>query len=363
MTHRLTATTIPPDDAPGEALGDYRRRFELWTQDIRPVGAVELALVEVACRASWRLDRVARFEAADANRRAARRSDDPKVQSERCRAKQLGYYLMFTVGRDDSWEPVDFQTPNEYDDPPHFVDQLGRFQEGVEWLIAEWEAVLKDLAELPDGGAAPIRPCPGDPPRPSWEANRPRPPALEFAVRARGRAVRLLGIPLLEHGRPPRQPLIEAGQAELARLKTRLVELAGAAGSRRDADLALFDPGPPLGLLTRYQAAATRELFKAVELLARLRQSPGRLNPGATEAGDAPAPDVEAPAPAAAPSPEVEAAPGTEAAAGPPRAASPGPARPAQGVRNEATSPDRMDTLSAPRDSKEGSSEAERAGR
>ena len=370
MTHRLTATTIPPDDAPGEALGDYRRRFELWTQDIRPVGAVELALVEVACRASWRLDRVARFEAADARRRHERRSDDPKAQSERCRAKQLGYYLMLTVGRDDYWEPVDFQTPNEYDDPPHFVDQLGRFPEGVEWLIAEWEAVLKDLAELPDGGAAAIPPSPGDPPRPSWEANRPRPAALEFAVRARGRAVRLLGIPLLEHGRPPREPLIEAGQAELVRLKTRLVELAGEAGSRRDADLALFDPGPPLGLLTRYQAAATRELFKAVELLSKLRQSPGRLNPGATEAGDAPAPeaeapapDVEAPAPAAAPSPEVEAAPGTEAAAGPPRAASPGPARPAPNVRNEATSSEPMDTLSTVRDSEEGSSRAERVGR
>jgi hypothetical protein len=146
------------------------------------------------------------------------------------------------------------------------------------------------------------------------------------------------------------------------------VELAGEAGSRRDADLALFDPGPPLGLLTRYQTAATRDLFKAVELLARLRQSPGRLNPGATEAGDAPAPDVEAPAPevdapAPAAAPEVEAAPGTEAAAGPPRAASPGPARPAQGVRNEATSSEPMDTLSAPRDSEEGSSRAERAGR
>jgi hypothetical protein len=176
--------------------------------------------------------------------------------------------------------------------------------------------------------------------------------------------VRLLGIPLLEHGRPPRQPLIEAGVAELARLRKRLIELAGAAGSRRDADLALFDPGPPLGLLTRYQAAATRELFKAVELLAELRQSPGRLNPGATEAEaeaeaevEAPAPDVEAPAP------DVEAAPEVEAAVKAPAAAGPAVARGGRDVRNEATSSEPMDTLSAPRDSKEGSSRAERAGR
>jgi hypothetical protein len=329
--------------------------LDLWIADVQPEGAVELALVEVACRASWRLDRVARFEAADARRRLDRRGDDPKAQSQRCRAREMGYYLMFTVGRDDYFDPIDYQSPNEYDDPPRYVDELSRFKEGIEWLIGEWEAVLKDLAELPDGGAAAPAPWvptkPGDPGFPVGSGGPPK--AVAFALRTWGRALRLLGLPR-PGGKslPPPQALPEAGVAELARLRKRLVEMAGEAGARPESDLALFEPGPGLGLLMRYQAAA-RELFKAVELLARLRKSPGVLNPGATEAEA----EVAAPAEDEA----VESASGVAAKA--PSAPGSAGGRGGQNVRNEATSSEPMDTLSAPRDSKEGSSRAERAGR
>jgi hypothetical protein len=356
-THGLTATTVAPDDAPGEPPGYYRKRLDLWIADVRPEGAVELALVEVACRASWRLDRVARFEAAGARRRHERRSDDPKAQCERARARQLGYFLMFTVGCDDYFDPIDHQSPNEYDDPPRYVDELSRFPEGLEWLIGEWEAVLKDLADLPDGGATPpkpwVAPKPGEPDfRPGQSLIVP-PKPVAFAIRTWGRAVRLLGLPR-PGGKslPPPQALPEAGVAELARLRKRLVELAGEAGSRRESDLALFEPGPGLGLLMRYQTAATRDLFKAVELLAKLRKSPGVPNPGATEAvAEA---EVAAPAGDGAPEPETKA-PATAPAAA--------VARGGRNVRNEATFTEHSNTYSTVRDSKEGPSRAERAGR
>src|SRR6516165_4071064 len=73
LKHGLAALTLDPVDVPGEPPGGFRKHLDLWVDDLKPQNVLELTMVRRACRASWKLDRCARFEDA----LAARRDDTP----------------------------------------------------------------------------------------------------------------------------------------------------------------------------------------------------------------------------------------------------------------------------------------------
>ena len=336
LKHGLAALTLDPVDVPGEPPGGFRKQLDLWVDDLKPQNVLELTMVRRACRASWKLDRCARFEDA----LAARRADPPprllppllvmppgpvpprEEPSPKVRAQRLGALLMLELEfLDDAYEEDEGRgiECEPYDNAPRDADLLCRFKEGVEWLIAEWEQVLKEL------------PVEGEPPRGAVAVER----------RARAKAIRLLGLPTHEAPakRPPHsacgQSLREAGEAELRRLGLLHAELSARPESRVESDLKLLKVGPEAELLLRYEAAAERELHRAVGTFLRLRQHPELVSP------EEPAAAEEAPA----------APDGSAAKVG---SKQPSP-RTQPAARNEATLPERLDPDSGPQIGRAGS--------
>ena len=114
-----------------------------------------------------------------------------------------------------------------------------------------------------------------------------------------------------------------------------------------DADLRLLKAGPEAELLLRYEAAAERELHRAVATLLKLRQHPELVGASGPEAVA-----VEEPAAVA------EAAP--EAAGSAKKSGSKGASRRTMpGARNEASVPERLDPGSGPQTARAGSPGAE----
>ncbi len=265
LKHALTATLIIPIDAPGEPEGAYQKRLDFWLNDIKPQNVFEYSIVERACRSTWKLDRCARYEDAAAARRGMNGPEDPvdtKVHSNRKRAEETGGMLMFALQNKDLTErygpPAHGTRPDTFDDAQRDANRLATFKEGVEWLINTWHEVL------------PLLPFPDGPPI-EGAAN-----VLEHAA---DRALRLLGVPTGTN--PPAQNLHEAGLAELKRLEGLHREMSAQVHERIDADLCLFDDSPTAFLLIRYEAAAERGLYKAINELTRLRKNPELFPPSA----------------------------------------------------------------------------------
>ncbi len=298
LKHGLTATKIVPVDAPGEPPGAYQARLDAWVADTRPKNVLEFVMIERACRASWKLDRCARYEDAAAADREA--NPDPDRPSRRGEAEHLGALLMCALGFRSEYDGdgTPLSAPEPFDDAPRDADALARFPEGVEWLLDAWAGVLPTL---PDGD----EPC-------------PPPEGADVVVRrARRRALRLLGVPT--GSPPPAQPLREAGEAEVGRLRALLSGMAVEAPARADADLALFGDTPDAHLVMRYEAQAERDLHRAVNTFLKLRKHPDLVTPS-----EAPAPEA---AVAAAPPPPP--APGRPAPRPEPRPARNEPRPPA----------------------------------
>ena len=257
LKHGLAATTIDPVDVPGEPPGAYQARLNAWIDDLNPRNVLELSMIQRACRASWKLDRCARYEDAAAALREALGGpgghSDLSAQQEE--AAHLGALLMFPLNsRHYAEAPPDTGPPielNQFDDAPRDADALGRFPEGVAWLLDAWVGVLPNLP-------ADVDPAPEG--------------SEEFLRRSRMRACRLLGIPT--GAPPPAQPLRQAGEAEVRRLQTLLAEMTTQRVNQLDADLSLFSASPEAQLLMRYEAQAERELHRSVNTFLKLRKDP-----------------------------------------------------------------------------------------
>jgi hypothetical protein len=87
------------------------------------------------------------------------------------------------------------------------------------------------------------------------------------------------------------QPLREAGEAEVRRLRVVSEEVTGGQAARVDADLRLLKATPETELLLRYEAAAERELHRAVATLLKLREHPELVSPPEPVAVEGPAPE------------------------------------------------------------------------
>jgi hypothetical protein len=316
MTHGLTATRILPLDAPGEAPGAYEARLEFWFDDLQPRNVLEAAMIECACRSSWKLDRCARFESAAANARQARRFravNGPELAAKVEEARVIGVFLRLEYDFPAPPNPPEHEgIPNPFDDPPEFVARLCAFKEGVEWLLNEWDQTLPQLPAADD-------------------------PVPEFADEDEARAYahridrkeiwgcRLLGIPT--KGPRPSLPVREAGRAEVRRLEKLHATLSAEVPTQIDTDLTLFDAGPEAQLLMRYEAEASRSLHRSVNALMKLRKDAEHF-PQAT-------PEAESAAESESVLPESASA------------SSRGTSTPARrempSARNEATADERMD--------------------
>ena len=258
LKYGLAATTIAPIESPGEPEGAYQARLDAWVADMQPRNVLELAMIQRACRASWKLDRCARYEDAAASYREARADDDPERLDRRAAAERLGNSLMFPLNhhgdRYDQLGPL--AKPSPYDDAPRDVEALGRSREGVEWLFEAWGGVIP---YLPEEGAPPVE------------------GSEEFHAQTRRRALRLLGIPT--GAPPPAQSLREAGEAEARRLQWVLIQMDADPRTRLGADRCLFRADPASQLVMRYEAQAERELHRAVATFLKLRKNPELLEP------------------------------------------------------------------------------------
>ena len=249
LKHGLAAATLEPPD------GSYQGRLAYWVDDLRPSNVLEHAMVERACRATWKLDRCARYEeAAEAERRVQSPSRGPREPVSRTEeARQLGALLMLAI---DKPLPIEVFGPppppgtNPFDDPAGVYRELCSFPEGVSWLLNEWKHMKPGLVGA--DGEVPLGPA-------------------HFLETCRARAVRLLG---LQPDATLSQPMREVADAECVRLDALYDELIGGPIARRQADLALLASTPESQHLIRYEAAAERELHRAVDTFLKLRKNP-----------------------------------------------------------------------------------------
>ena len=263
LKHGLSAHTIDPIYGPGETEGIYSAQLDFWVTDLQPQNVFEFAAVKRACRASWKLDRIARYEDASAQRRTIAGPPNPfdtEKNANQERARELGAFLMFALNTKhliEQYGPPNLESgPSPYDDAPRDADALATFKEGVEWLINAWEEILPHL------------PLPDSPPLDG---------AKNVLERAQERAIRLLGV--ATGNPPPAQNLHEAGQAELKRLAKLHVQMSQNILGRLDADQCLFDDSPKTQLLHRYEAMAERHLHKAMDTFMKLRKNPELIPP------------------------------------------------------------------------------------
>jgi hypothetical protein len=260
LKHGLAADTVDLDTP----RGAYQARLAYWVDDLRPRNVLENAMVERACRATWKLDRCARYEdAAEAERFARPVSTDGKERIPRsAEARRLGALLMLVLDQPvpPGLDPGPPGSYNPFDDPAGTYRKLCTFPEGVVWLLQQWEHIAPGLPDA-DGAVA----------------EGPD----HFLADCRARAIRLLGL------RPDAtlaQPVREVAMAEHRRLEALYAMLSRGPDARRRADLALLAPGPDALLLIRYEAAAERELHRSVDTFLKLRKNPELVAPVEAEA-------------------------------------------------------------------------------
>jgi hypothetical protein len=255
---------------------EYRALLARLIDEVRPSSEAEMGAVEEFARARVQLNRITLAQQAAAALRIAGRSDAPGPDggpSPRQRARALGERLMAPL---DLPRGVEEERTNE-GHPIRVMTELLGFREGVEWVAERWLDLIPALR-------------PHDP-------DEPLAASAATVARARSEAVRLLGARTRDE--LPEQPLDEAGEAELERMLSYLEGMASAPEERLRREALLFDASRQGELARRYEVAASNRLYKALNLLMRLRKDPELL-----PASPTPPPPLEpAPAPTPAPSP------------------------------------------------------------
>ena len=137
-----------PRRRPRRAHRRLQACLDTWVADTKPQNVLEMAMISRGCRASWKLDRCARYEDAAASVRMSVPESVPGLMNRHQEADHLGRVLMFALNcrEKDGGDPDGFDEiptePDFLDDPPGTVDALARFKEGVEWLLNTWAAIL-----------------------------------------------------------------------------------------------------------------------------------------------------------------------------------------------------------------------------
>ena len=308
-THGLTAKTLV---LPNENVDVFQQKLDHWHTFYATDDPAQLALVDLAANASWRLGRCARHEASVLSERVryAELQHDVKRRNE---AEALGQRLIYEpINRvsECQWrDPVIAERLERRadDDPPVLFRQLCATAEGVDWLRARWVELhvalhrdgfwhypekfkaMRLLGKRPedlleDAAVAEImavcfymHPC-GDPRHEThWdfqeEAERGKmgvtgKPMYEVQVEALTDL-----IPKTRQDAYDR--LFKLYETEVDRLDALKADFldANAAADRAEAGArAMFDDTPSGVLFRRYEAQCEREFHRAVNDLKKLRK-------------------------------------------------------------------------------------------
>jgi hypothetical protein len=288
-THGLTAQ---PDASDDHTYLDWLRD---WIAQQKPTNVVEMALVERACRAAWRLDRCARYEDAVIARRARSAADD-HVRQQEARVDWIGRRLMApTPGYGEPrLGPV-----AEGDDPRSLVAELEATACGADWLLGEWNELRRVLNHVGYWDHArkvlAVRMLGL---RPEDVLHDPAISAIFTACHVLGPKTKLLWtacyrvtaihpavyddvarVEALKANLPDEaealgmlKSIARRSIARLRRRKTKMLNARAAADLAGAADRSRFGDAAATTLLLRYEAASSRDLSRSLTELAKLRK-------------------------------------------------------------------------------------------
>ena len=292
---------------PNEDAEAYKAVVQGWIDDLQPADTLEMALVERAAMADWRLKRCVRSEharLASKVRHAAETHDRERF----ARAEELGNRLMYDPLNRCIVPPVDPDTLRRIHNwrainPAVVVRELESFAEGVDWMIKRWERIagildrenfwhypekfeaIKLLGQRPDDAlnveivGKIFNACRVLHPEP-WDITAD---IQQAALGCEGRPIYAVRAQWLEAQGPKSfdeafNTLFNIIRDEVTRLRERREELAEiAAIDRQEAEArAMFDDSKEAVLSLRYESARDRELHRALADLQKKRKEVGQ---------------------------------------------------------------------------------------
>ena len=286
---------------PHEDPAELDARLRTWVEEWQPQNAIERELVERAAKASWALERAERYEAALLSKQV--RGAMSRSRAKRtAKVGELGRRLFTFVTRLSYGKP----DPSRGDDPAAIVAALEDSPEGVRWLLDRWGEALGiidgdhecnytdvykfirlqgkqpyDAVDDPGSNAAFLawEVLDEDLGADFWEKMQNMEP-FAAPVFYKCREWRELAPPPADE-EEARATLRAIVAGEVERLNERLAELEEADGedALERAEAASFLPGDAGEQLRRYQSARSRELFRAIQLLSKLRKDAASNEP------------------------------------------------------------------------------------
>ena len=139
MTHGLTAQqAVLPNEDPDA----YIAAKAAWIDTLLPSDTIELALVERAVIADWRLGRCVRAERARLASRVRHAAEQHDLERFK-RAEELGHQLIYDPLNRCHVPAGDPETLRKLliwrgNNPAAIVREMQGFKEGVDWMIARW---------------------------------------------------------------------------------------------------------------------------------------------------------------------------------------------------------------------------------
>ncbi len=298
------------DVVPGEDARELDQRLDSWLATLLPKNPVERRLVEVAVKATWRVDRVMRVQAERAHEQfetAQQRDVESAAQlGERLFHDSRGPTELHGLGRYDhrgqrtSWSGI---APDP-DDPTTLVLRIASTAAGVNWLLTEWRA-LGSLLEIGTAWQAPdklkalrlmgYQPLDvldvrlvleiflasaaidgrGDDPFTSLKGELDDGEYNAFVKRVRERWTDMLDGPDPEEARRVLVSIVERAIGELT-AKAAVFEQNAERDAVRRADILAFDDSPTGRQLRKYEESCHRTVLRSLSELSKFRRAAER---------------------------------------------------------------------------------------
>ena len=142
VKHGLAAQQLVLPNEDSEA---YKAVVQVWIEALQPADTAEMALVERAAMADWRLKRCIRAEHASLSARV-RHAVEIHDRARLERAEELGNRLLYDPLNRCMVPPSDPETLRKLliwraINPATVVRELESFAEGVDWMIARWQRI------------------------------------------------------------------------------------------------------------------------------------------------------------------------------------------------------------------------------